>query len=118
MRKISLDTPDATTLGCITSRVYRNHLHNLVIYRLGYRGNFLWQESAFSLGILVFFGGNLGAEASPAKPSRAGSRRISSENYILWGMGRRRRRKKKSPVQRDAIYIFSGMRKIATAMAG
>jgi hypothetical protein len=32
----SLDTPDATTLGCLDSQVYENHLHNRILYELGY----------------------------------------------------------------------------------
>jgi hypothetical protein len=43
--KISLDLPDGTTLGCLDSEVYENHLHNWVLYRGGYQGNYSGSEA-------------------------------------------------------------------------
>jgi len=85
---ISLDTPDATTLGCIGFQVYENQLHNRISYRRGYQGNIPVEKLLILWGFLTLLADCshvIRAANRPLDPTKAG---ISRRKLHPLGDGR------------------------------
>src|ERR1700722_9553066 len=102
--------PDGTTLGCISSEVYEKHLHNLVLYECGYRGNHFVLHSAifghFAALIAVTCPQNRCKSTFLIRPCPE----LSAKNYTLWGMGTEGTEPAGTAVFPNTVCNFRGMR--------